>query len=336
MRQDAGKRMGLALLSVAVAVRLLASTGVDAVAAEAMRGEFDIPRLVSATAAILTGQPPKSDQAPEPNVWVVRILPSQTDEPVVPEPPVFSAAEADAIGIAGGSTYPVNKSALLTAPLSFSVSDEGPQVLILHTHTSEAYTQTAGWTYEESDPFRTTQSDHSVLRVGKELAYALENRGISVVHDGSCHDYPDYNGAYARSLERTQALLRQYPTIQVVLDIHRDAVVDEDGLPLRLTTNLPDGQTAAQVMLVVGTNQGGLSHPDWEKNLSFAMKIQALAGRNCPDLFRDLNLRTERFNQHLTPASLLVEVGTAGNTLPEALAAIPVLADAIAGVLSTV
>ena len=332
MYQRTGKRVGLALLAMAVTVRMLASSGVNALASQAMAADFDAARFALLAAAVATGTELPPAREPEAQVWVLKILPKETAEAAAPQPLSFSAAEAETIGIGGKSTYTVDKAALLTSPLAFQ-NAQAPTVLIVHTHTSEAYAQTAGWTYTESDPLRTTEDAHSVVRVGQAIADALEARGISVLHDTTYNDYPDYNGAYQRTLEKMQAHLLAYPTVQVVLDIHRDALLDEHGAPVRETATAPDGTAAARVMLVTGTDEGGLTHPNWQKNLSLAMKVQAAANRSCAGLMKDIDLRTERFNQHISTGALLVEVGSTGNTLPEALTAAQLFADALADVL---
>ena len=142
-------------------------------------------------------------------------------------------------------------------------------------------------------------------------------------------DYPNYNGAYERMRQTIEGYLAEYPSIQMVLDIHRDAAEDADGNPVALTAEA-DGEACAELMLVVGTDEGGLSHPDWQENLANALKIQTLLNRSAPGLCRNLNLRTERFNQHETPGSLLVEVGASGNTLAEALRSARILGQALA------
>lgn len=324
MYQKTGKRVGLALLAAAVLVRAMASTEVEAFASE-----FDAPAFARLTLSLATGVSPEPPPEPERRVWVLKLLPRQSEE-TPPEQISFSPEEAEAIGISGGEE--VDKAALLTAPFSYTPSAE-PTVLIVHTHTSEAYTQTTGWTYTESDPLRTTEDEHSVIRVGAEIAAQLDARGIGVLHDTSYNDYPNYNGAYGRTLEKTTAWLSQYPTVQVVLDVHRDAMEDENGTPIRQNAALSDGTEAAKVMLVVGTDRGGLTHPGWQDNLSLAMKVQAALLRTEPALCRDIDLRRERFNQHLSPGALLVEVGSTGNTLPEALASARVFADSLADVL---
>lgn len=327
-------RFCMSLVAFAVIVRLLLATGVSAALDSAV------------------GLAPKLEAPDEPDVFLLEILEPETapsEPPVQPEiaaaseapaeqeteaepvdpPLVFSADEADAIGIVGACSYRPDKQALLTRPSALSLSDDGPAVLIVHTHSSEAYTMEAGFEYPESDALRTLDERYSVIRVGDEIADILTEAGISVLHDTQPNDYPNYSGAYERMRQTIEGYLAEYPSIQMVLDIHRDAAEDADGNPVALTAEA-DGEACAELMLVVGTDEGGLSHPDWQENLANALKIQTLLNRSAPGLCRNLNLRTERFNQHETPGSLLVEVGASGNTLAEALRSARILGQALA------
>ncbi len=207
----------------------------------------------------------------------------------------------------------------LERELTLTVSREGPQILIMHTHGTEAYTIADGDEYVASDTARTTDENYNMIRVGEEMKAVFEEMGLSVVHDTTLYDYPSYTGSYARSLEGIKSYLEQYPTISIVLDVHRDALIADDGTVYKLTDTV-DGETVAQVMLVVGTDDGGLTHPNWEENLTLATHIQARLLGIDAGFPRPINLRSQRFNQHMTVGSLLVEVGTSGNTLREALA----------------
>ena len=244
--------------------------------------------------------------------------------------PEFTENDAQQIAICGTLAEQVDKTDLLLTPLHM---EPEAQVLIVHTHTSEAYTPEPGWEYEQSAQFRTLDPARSVVRVGEELAMALRRQGIGVIHDATFCDSTDFPHAYERSFDVIEAQLAEHPSIQIVLDIHRDAMVDSEGNAAAVTCDLDGG--CARLMLVVGTDEGGLYHPNWQENLSFALKLQALLDRNAPGLCRDLSLRPERFNQHFTPCSLLVEVGAAGNTLAEALPAARYLAQALAELIQT-
>ncbi|HJA64557.1 MAG TPA: stage II sporulation protein P [Candidatus Intestinimonas stercoravium] len=221
--------------------------------------------------------------------------------------------------------------ALAEAPLELEIPEEGPQVLIMHTHGSEAYTPDGEDVYEPTGECRTADKTKSVVRVGEEIAKVLTEMGLSVVHDTALYDYPEYNGAYDRSLAAVESYLEQYPTIRVVLDVHRDALVGEDGTIYKPITTV-NGEDSAQVMLVMGSN-ALYDHPKWEENLSLAVKIQAEMNTLWPTLARPIGLRENRYNQQLTTGSLLVEVGSHGNTLQEALAAARMFARAAGAVL---
>jgi stage II sporulation protein P len=209
---------------------------------------------------------------------------------------------------------------------------EGPQILILHTHGSEAYAQSDGDLYQESDPYRTTDCTHNVVKVGAEMATVFRAYGFQVIHDTTLYDYPAYNGAYDRSRAAVEQWLEQYPTIQVVLDVHRDALVGSDGQVYKLVSE-EAGKKVAQVMLVVGSSGSGAEHPRWRDNLAFAAELQRGVVRGYTSLARPIVLRDSRYNQQLLPGSLLVEVGGHGNTLTEAVDGARLWADNVARTL---
>ena len=207
--------------------------------------------------------------------------------------------------------------------------EEGPQVLIVHTHGSEAYTMPPGEEYEASSECRTTDCNYNVVRVGDEIAAALEEAGISVIHDATLHDYPQYSGAYDRSLATINSYLEQYPSISFVLDIHRDAISDGEGNMYKVVSNVA-GVNAAQMTFVIGTDGGGLEHPNWRENLKLAAAVQQNLLDDYPTLMRPITVRNSRYNQHVTTGSLLVEMGAAGNSLDEALLSGRLLGQALA------
>lgn len=194
-----------------------------------------------------------------------------------------------------------------------------PQILIYHTHGSEAYTQTEDARYVESDAYRTTDCTRNVVRVGEDMAGVFREMGFEVVHDTTLYDYPAYSGAYERSRAGIGKWLEEYPAICLVLDVHRDALVGEDGAAYKFIAREEEG-TAAQVMLVVGSSDSGAAHPNWKENLTLAVQVQLAMTRRYAQLARPITLRSTRFNQDTSPGALLVEVGGHGNTLEEALA----------------
>ena len=234
---------------------------------------------------------------------------------------VFSPAEGETIEVKYGGDYRPDLGEIIARPTGLDFSGSEPRVLIISTHATEAYAMEPGWEYTPSAQARTTDTDYNVVRVAEELAGVLRRGGVSVIHDSTLNDYPSYTGSYNQARSRIQDILEEYPTIQMVIDVHRDAVEDEAGNQLGTAREIL-GQDSAQVMLVIGTDEGGMDHPDWEDNLSWALKIQKNLDEEAPGLARPLNLRIERFNEDLTPGSILLEVGTAGDTLREALTAV--------------
>lgn len=216
--------------------------------------------------------------------------------------------------------------------LTFQPAEAGPQVLIMHTHSTEAYARDGTEPYTETGTARTTDTSYNIIRVGDEIARIFEEMGLNVIHDTELYDYPAYDGAYERSRAGVEAYLAQYPTIQMVLDVHRDALVDSDGTIYKPMIQI-DGVKMAQVMLLVGSDDAGASFPDWQEHLALAMEIQQEMNSLWPGLARPITLRTARFNQQLTKGSLLVEVGGHGNTLEEALAGARLFARSAAKVL---
>lgn len=204
-----------------------------------------------------------------------------------------------------------------------------PEVLIVHTHGSEAYTMPEGSEYVPSGDCRTTDENFSVVRVGEEIAYTLRSAGITVLHATALHDYPEYSGAYDRSLRTVEEYLERYPSISLVLDVHRDAVSDGEGNMYKVVSGVA-GMNAAQMSFVIGTDGGGLTHPDWQENLKLAAAIQQNLCDTCETLMRPITVRNSRYNQHTTTGSLLVEMGAAGNSLEEALLSARLLGRAIA------
>lgn len=218
------------------------------------------------------------------------------------------------------------------APFAAQLTGEEPQILIIHTHGTEAYTP-AGVDVDYTSYMRTLDNDYNVIAAGDAMAETLSNMGISVLHDRTAYDYPSYNASYSLSLDAMEAYVAQYPSIQFIIDVHRDAIEDSEGNQYKLVTTLDDGRTAAQLSLVVGSDGGGLTHPDWLENLRLAVAVgQELTTMN-ETIFRPILLRDSRYNQHVTTGSMLVEVGAAGNSPEEAILAAELFAQALGNVL---
>lgn len=253
--------------------------------------------------------------------------------PAGPAAPVglpFTAADAKKVSLkyGDGCSYRADTKALLLRGLDWNLAASEPTVLILHTHASESYTKLPGQDYDETAEYRTLNTDYNVVALGDKLASLLEQAGIRVLHDRGIHDYPSYNSAYSNSRKSVQDYLRQYPSIQVVLDLHRDAVLNSDGSQYAPTVEIK-GKKVAQVMLVVGTNASGMYHPRWEENLAAALKLQAMLEKAAPGITRPTILRAQRFNHDLSDGAMIVEMGTAGNSFWEAMEAVPFLAEAL-------
>lgn len=357
MYQRTSRRCCALMLTVSICLRICMFLGLDARAAAMLASAAQDTGFARFLLYLETGRTASAEEAQaeaqaasEPETVVLRYLTpqprvltiSEAEWEVWPEPDPEPAAEpepepllpeslasAEQISVAGACTYSFDKKALLERPSTLDFSADGPAVLIVHTHSCEAYTQEAGWEYDALVPYRTLDDSRSVIAVGDALAQTLQEAGIQVLHDRSVNDYPSYNDSYWTCLDKIENWQAQYPQIQIILDIHRDAVEDSSGNALALSCT-EDGQSAAQLMLVVGTDQGGLSHPDWQENLANALKLQSVLEGSCPGLCRSVDLRTERFNQHTAPGALLVEVGTNGNTLRQALRSAQLLGDSLA------
>lgn len=169
--------------------------------------------------------------------------------------------------------------------------------------------------------YRTTDLNYSVARVGDELTNNLGNYGFNVNHNKNYHDYPAYTGSYTRSLTTVQNILKDFSS-DIIIDLHRDAIgSDESYAPL---VKIGDDY-CAQLMFVIGTDGGGLSHPNWNSNLKFAVKIQEKANELYPGLFKTIILRNSRYNQHLGKAACIIEVGATGNTLEQTISSMKYL-----------
>ena len=257
-------------------------------------------------------------------------------QPPQTEYPIESVSVSNAgksIQVNNATNYAINPAEFLKRSLSFkNMASKKPTVLIVHTHTTESYTPNDKTTYSQADSDRSTDSSKNIVKVGEAFAAELEKNGIKVIHDKTVHDYPSYNGAYQRSLATISANLKKYPSIQVVIDVHRDGIIRSDGTKVGVSTQI-DSQKTAQLMLVTGTDANGLSHGNWRDNAAFAFKLQETAIGMYPGLMRPVNIRKERFNQHLTKGSLILEVGSNGNTLDEAVLGVKYFANVMANVL---
>ena len=299
-------------------------------------------RLVLAQSSLLSGvlaspEPsPSSEPPPEESHDLAELDPTGEDEETDIPLPSTSAPEgiipktmvpgtsakyitSGNVSIYNHTDYTVDIPTLLENAPQLSAAGDGPKVLIYHSHASEAYTMDGTDVYEPSGDHRTLDTNYNMVRVGEEMKAVFEAAGIGVVHDTTLYDYPSYNDAYNRSVQGVAENLKKYPSLVLLLDVHRDALVDTDGTIYKVVAGTVDD--CAQIMMLLGTDNSGQVHPNWKVNLALALSIQSAIADKWSTLARPLVLRPTRFNQHLSTGTILVEVGTHGNTLQEAITA---------------
>lgn len=316
-------RIGALAIAGAILLRLSSSGALGAVAET-----LSSPEAVSVMLYLETGRVvrPAQPQAPE-NPKEQEPTPIQEDS--IPTKPtetlpqaVFSDKDAALVEVNSVCGYDTDLPALLRKPLNWNLAQEEPTVLILHSHGTESYTKTEDYT--ESSSYRTLNAGYNVVSVGAELKKHLEAGGIRVIHDTTLHDHPSYSSSYSHARKQIRSYLEQYPSISLVLDIHRDSVENSRGEQVAFTE-----KKAARLMMVVGTDANGLNHPNWQENMALAVKLHAQLEKNTPGICRPISFRPQRFNQDLSPGGMLIEVGSAGNTRQEALEGARLLAQAI-------
>lgn len=309
------RRVGICAIAFACLLRLW-TAGVP----ENLYFRFVQPNIDTFLTKLETGRNVRFSSSIEPfTPDFVETPPPSLPEVTEPTLPAFSGEEEIDL------YYAVRKSpdieSLLAKPLNWNLFGEEPTVLILHTHTTESYTR-QGENYKESSAWRTLDPAYNMLAIGSLVAEILEDAGIRIIRVEDLHDYPSYNGSYIRSRQSIRDMLKEYPGIQLVLDLHRDAA-GEEGKQLRTLAKV-DGEDSAQLMVVIGTN-----HDAYEENLSLGLKLHVQLENQNPGIMRPLQLRTQRFNQDLSDGALLIEVGAAGNNHKEARIAAEQLAKAI-------
>lgn len=225
--------------------------------------------------------------------------------------------EINGVKIKNEASFEINNSIL---EISQNINKEN--ILIFHTHTCESYAPSEQYQYEQTGNFRTTDLNYSVARVGDELTKYLTGYGFNVTHDKTYHDYPAYSGSYTRSKTTVENIL-QTNSSDIIIDLHRDAIGSKSDYDP--SVKIVD-DVAAQLMFVIGTNGGGLYHPNWQSNLKFAIELQEKANEMYPGLFKPIIVRNSRYNQHLGSAACIIEVGATGNTLEQCLASMKYLA----------
>jgi stage II sporulation protein P len=311
--------IGSVMIVAAVILRLLSAGAWQTIGAALESPETAAFLLYLETGRIVHPQPEPLSTEPSPTTLPTTVPTEPVDAPVAV--PCFGPMDAALVDVRYHASYRPDLQQMVTSTLRWDLCADEPTVLILSSHATESYDPKAE-PYTASGAYRTLDTERNMISIGSYVADLLENAGIHVIHDTTPHDYPSYNDSYIASRKTVQQYLKQYPTIRLVLDLHRDAT-DENAAQLD-TSAVADGQESAQLMLVVGTRQEG-----WQSNMALAVKLTALLEKQNPGITRPISFRTQRFNQDLSPGALLVEVGAAGNTRQEALTAAEMLAKAI-------
>ena len=311
----------------------------DALSLPAMLALRESPLLLSAWAEVAALPEPET---PEPEETSPAPLPPAETPAAQPDAADYedNGAAAQTIAPASpsgfvqvGDVFIKNNSPKTLDPSQFdgtfaaALSDDAPQVLIIHTHGSEAYTMPKGQEYVPTGTCRTADAAVNMIRIGDEIAAALSSYGISVLHDRVLYDDPAYDGAYERAAEAIRGYLEKYSTLSFVLDVHRDAIEDKAGHQYKVITR--EDPHCAQISLVMGSN-----NDHWLENVKLAAAVQQRLTELSPTLMRPMTLRNSNYNQHLTTGSMLVEIGTAGNSLDEALRAARLFAAGFAQVIT--
>lgn len=323
--------------------------------------------LQSPAAAVACAAPLPS-ASPQPTATPVQSTPAPTAEPLPtasptsapsPTPMPSTAPELDDVGairaeqfrhgrgegcvtLAAGSirNSTSNEDADLRAavstgnlPFAVELNSDAPQVLILHTHATETYQTWPDLVYDRGFTARTRSTALNMCAVGARMAEVLNAAGINTLHDETLHDSPSYTESYDRSRTTAEKYLRQYPSIKVILDVHRDAIEDSDGTRVKPVCII-DGESTAQVMIIAGCDNGStIRLPNWRLNLRFAAAWEEEMESRFPGLTRPVLCGYRFYNQDLTTGSLLIEIGSHGNTLAEALRAGEFAAEALAATL---
>lgn len=229
------------------------------------------------------------------------------------------------------STEQIKKELKVPVDLTIKETKE-PQVLIIHTHATESYTDYDAPFFDNRNTFRTRDHTKNMVAVGKAFADGLEKNGIGVIHDTTQYDYPSYNGAYDRSAKSITSYLKKYPSIKVVLDIHRDAIETQENELLKPVTEI-GGKKAAQLMIIACGEDGTYKMPYWKNNLRFGAAFENKIAEKYDTLTRPLLFCYRKYNQDLNPATLLLEFGSNSNTLEESIYTAELTAEIFADLL---
>ncbi len=231
--------------------------------------------------------------------------------------------------------YAPDTAALLEKRLPKLSGGTAPTVLIIHTHTSEGYAGCERDYFDGTvgDLTYTRDSTNNVIAVGEALCRTLQEAGIRAIHCTELFDTSGMRGSYVRSGEAVKRYLSEYPTIQLVIDLHRDAVLDAEGNYIKTEASGTEVDTA-QVMAVVGTDANGTEHEHWQANLALALQLRRVLNGDGKTLARPVTLRNASYNQEMAPYALLLELGSGANTVEEAIRCAEETGRALAVILS--
>lgn len=257
---------------------------------------------------------------------------------VIPDNYIECDLSCEPLTLINETSYTPDCAALLEsgdekAVASFALASEKspPIALVLHTHGTEGYAPNEN---EGSDyAFRSSDTNKNVVAVGAVLAETLNENGVPTLHCTIMHDEESYLNSYIRAAETIRDTLERFPSIIYIFDVHRDAI-ERGGSVVRPCTYY-GGEAVAQVMSVVGTDERGAAHPYWRENLTLALRLQLKADELCPSISRAVNLRSASFNEQYAPGSLLLEIGSHGNTLQEAKRAAVFIGRALASLIKS-
>lgn len=226
-------------------------------------------------------------------------------------------------------THEIDIEEYLNKQVQAFVTEGKPSVLIYHTHTTETYELLDRDFYTNERNTRSDNAKENMVRVGEEICKILEENGYKTIHDKTVYDEA-VNGAYDRSRANVSKILKDNPSIQIVLDIHRDSIYQKDNSKVKTITEI-DGRNAAQIMLISGCEDGNVTDfPNWQKNLTFAVNLQEKLTNDNKTLTRPLMFCSRKYNMDLVPCALSVEIGTDANTLGEAIYSAGLFANSLA------
>ncbi len=232
----------------------------------------------------------------------------------------------------------VNIKTLLGEKLKYTIEGNAskPEILILHTHATESFLSTTRDYYTDKDVSRTNDETLNMIALGSIVTERLKNAGFGVIHDKTLHDYPSYNESYSRAAKTINSYLKKYPSIKIIIDMHRDALSSGDTDKVKLTTEI-SGKKAAQIMLVMGSQSGGVTNfPNWKENLKLAVRLQEKIETMYPSLARSISLMPKNYNESLSLGSMLIEMGTDGNSLEEVKYSAELLSNSLIALLKEI